>query len=323
MSKSLKILIVAGGLTHERDVSLRSGRRVANILRNAGHTVEICDLNGQFLPTIIEFDPDLVWPLIHGSVGEDGSVQDLIELVGYCYVGSDSATCHLASSKPTAKALVSRVGIATPDWVSFTKALFQQVGGTAVVAAIVESLSFPLMVKPTDGGSALGLSKVTSEDELRSALVDAFAYGDAVLIEEFIEGRELAVSIVEIDGEVTALPAVEIATDDGRYDFDARYNTGRSKFFVPARIPEEVVERAAHTAVEVHRELGLSDLSRIDLMVDREGRPWFIDANVVPGMTDTSLFPQAADAHSSFAEILDIVAASALADVATQRGDVE
>ncbi len=324
MAQNLKILVIAGGLTHEREVSIRSGRRVANLLRQFGHTVEVCDLNSQLLPTLAEFEPDLVWPLIHGSVGEDGSVQDMIELAGYPYVGSSAEACVLASMKPTAKALVKKAGMATPDWVSLTQSLFRQVGAPAVIAAIVESLDFPLVVKPSNGGSALGLSKVNSEDELRSAMVDAFAYGDTVMVETFIPGREVAVSVVEEDEGARILPPVEIATDDGRYDYDARYNTGRSEFFVPARLSEEELFHVKQLALAVHETLGMRDLSRIDMIVDEDGQPWFIDANVVPGMTDTSLLPLAAEADSSFEELLNQIALRAANDDAvTEEDDLE
>lgn len=308
---SLKILIVAGGLTHERDVSLRSGRRVANLLRQGGHTVEVCDLNTQFLPTIAEFEPDVVWPLIHGSVGEDGSVQDLLELIDFPYVGAAAGSCVLASAKPVAKALAQSADVATPAWVTLTQSLFRQVGAPAVLNAILSNevgLDFPLIVKPSNGGSALGLSKVSTEDELRSAMVDAFAYGDSLMVEQFIPGREIAVSILDLADGPEILPVVEIQTDDGDYDFDARYNTGRSLFFVPADLTDEELEHVRDTAVTMHETLGLRHLSRMDLILDDDGTAWFIDANVVPGMTDMSLFPQAAEAQNSFADVLEDIA---------------
>lgn len=315
MADKLKILVVAGGLTHERDVSLRSGRRVANLLRQLGHVVEVCDLNSQFLPTVAEFSPDVVWPLIHGSVGEDGSIQDLLELVGFPYVGSRSHACVLASAKPTAKSLATIAGIATPAWISLTQSLFRQVGAPAVLQAILHNqsqLQFPLIVKPADGGSALGLSKVSTEDELRSAMVDAFAYGDTVMVEQFIPGREVAVSVVDLT-EAYALPPVEIVTDDGRYDYDARYNTGRSQFFAPARLSAEETARVQQIALEVHELLGLRHLSRVDLIISEDGEVYLIDVNVAPGMTDTSLFPQAAEAAGSFREVLGEIASFAAA----------
>ncbi|EPD31333.1 D-alanine--D-alanine ligase family protein [Gleimia europaea] len=310
MSEALKILVVSGGLTHERDVSLRSGRRVATVLRHAGHTVEVCDLNAQFLPTVAEFEPDVVWPLIHGSVGEDGSVQDLLELISFPYVGSTAASCALASSKPTAKSLAQLSGVVTPKWLSLKQALFRQVGAPAIIQSIVDNeagLTFPLIVKPADGGSALGLSKVFNEEELRSAMVDAFAYGDTVMVEQFIPGKEIAVSVLDL-GEPVALPPVEIETDDGRYDYDARYNTGRSKFFVPARLSEEELAAVCDVALKVHKTVGMRHLSRIDLILGEDGTVWFIDANVSPGMTDTSLFPLAAEEYGSLSDVLEDIA---------------
>ena len=310
MSEALKILVVSGGLTHERDVSLRSGRRVATVLRHAGHTVEVCDLNSQFLPTVAEFEPDVVWPLIHGSVGEDGSVQDLLELISFPYVGSTASSCALASSKPTAKSLAQLSGVRTPKWLSLKQALFRQVGAPAIIQSIVNNeagLTFPLIVKPSDGGSALGLSKVFNEEELRSAMVDAFAYGDTVMVEQFVPGKEIAVSVLDL-GAPVALPPVEIETDDGRYDYDARYNTGRSKFFVPARLSEEELAAVSDVALKVHKTVGMRHLSRIDLILGEDGTVWFIDANVSPGMTDTSLFPLAAEEYGSLSGVLEDIA---------------
>ncbi|WIK64172.1 D-alanine--D-alanine ligase family protein [Gleimia hominis] len=311
---TLRILIVAGGLTHERDVSLRSGRRVATLLRREGHAVKVCDLNAQLFTTLSEFDPDLVWPMIHGSVGEDGSLQDLLYLLGYPYVGSTPDACVLASSKPSAKALVSQYGVLTPASVSLSQSLFRQVGAEGIIRAIDDSFRFPVMVKPADGGSALGISLATSEDQLRAALVDAFSYGDAVMVEDFVEGREVAVSVLDVTDTARALPPVEIVAEDGRYDYDARYNPGRSRFFVPARLSDDEADSVKDVAVRVHEALGMRHLSRIDLIVDHEGAPWFIDANVVPGMTDTSLFPQAAQADSSFTQILNQLAYTAVDD---------
>lgn len=300
---ALKVLIIAGGLTHERDVSVRSGRRVANILTQAGYTVRVADVDHQLTSVIDEFAPDVIWPVVHGSIGEDGSLQTLLEAIGIPFVGSSSVQAMLASNKPTAKSLLGSAGLATPGWVSLPQILFRQIGASQVLDAIESQTQFPVIIKPTDGGSALGLSAVHDPGELRSAMVDAFAYGEHIMVEELIQGRDIAVSVIDLEDGPVALPPVEISTDGGRYDYAARYTTDETEYFVPARFTEEQLDVLRQAAVEAHTILGLRDLSRIDFVVDDEGTCWFIDANVTPGMTDTSLLPQAADADGSFAEL--------------------
>lgn len=307
MSDSLRVLVIAGGLTHEREVSVRSGRRVANVLAQAGHSVRVHDLDPELLAEIEGFSPDVIWPLVHGSVGEDGSLQSLLEAIGIPFVGSNSVQSMLASNKPTAKGLVAASGVATPGWVSLPQLLFRQLGATQVLDAIDTDLTYPVVVKPTDGGSALGISRVEDSEELRAAMVDVFAYGERVMIERFIPGREIAVSVLDLEDGPRTLPPVEIVTDDGDYNYDARYTTDTTEYFVPARLDESGADAVAEAALDVHRILGLRHLSRIDFILDDDGTVWFIDANVAPGMTDTSLLPQAADAAGSFGSVCDRV----------------
>ena len=304
-----RVLIIAGGLTHERDVSVRSGRRVANILQQAGHEVRVVDLDGQLLATIGTWSPDVIWPLVHGSVGEDGSLQTLLESVGVPFVGSNSVQSMLASNKPTAKGLLAAAGVRTPGWMTLPQLLFRQLGATQVLDSIVDDMDFPVVVKPTDGGSALGISKASSPEELRSAMVDAFAYGERVMIEQFVEGHDIAVSILDLEDGPVAFPPVEIVTDDGRYNYDARYTTDTTRYFVPARLSDEHIIEVQELALAVHRILGLRHVSRVDLIVSDDGEVWLIDANVVPGMTDTSLFPQAADAAEGLPRVCSKIVA--------------
>ncbi len=322
-----KILIIAGGLTHERDVSVRSGRRVANILAQFGYEVMRSDINASLSEAIRSFAPDVVWPLVHGSIGEDGSLQSFLESVGIPFVGSSSVQAMLASNKPTAKALLGSAGMATPGWVTLPQAIFRQLGASNVLGALEDSVSFPVVIKPTDGGSALGISTAHDANQLRRSMVDAFAYGQRLMVEQRIDGRDVAVSVIDLSDGPIALPPVEISTDGGRYDYDARYTTDETEYFVPARLSEETLADLQAAAVEAHTTLGLRDLSRMDFVVDREGTCWFIDANVAPGMTDTSLLPQAANAlnDSSFAhlcaDIVDFVAAGRVVSSDPQDAD--
>lgn len=311
----MDVLILAGGLSHERDVSIRSGRRVAETLRDRGHRVSVQDVDTQLLGSLEQLrtvDDGVVWPLLHGSSGEDGSLQALLELAEVPFVGTRSKAARVAWLKPVAKAVYGREGVPTPDFVTLPQSLFREVGAEQVLDAIVARFGLPLVVKPASGGSALGVSLVTERADLSRALVHCFAYGDNAMIERAITGTELAISIVGTGDQARALPPVEIEAE-GPYDYDARYNPGRVKYFTPARLTANQLQRVTETALTVHRVLGLRDLSRIDLIMDAEGVPHVLDANIAPGMTETSLLPQAAAADThDVGEIYESMARSAL-----------
>ncbi|MHA7134501.1 D-alanine--D-alanine ligase family protein [Oerskovia turbata] len=290
-----RVVVLAGGLSHERDVSLRSGRRVADALRSAGIEVSVHDVDASLLPFLALEKPDVVWPLLHGASGEDGSIRDVLELLGLDYVGTGPRESRAAWNKPIAKNIVRGAGITTPDYVTLPQSLFRELGAQPVLDAVVERLGLPLVVKPTHGGSALGVTLVRRIEDLPRAMVDCFSYGDTALIERAVEGNEIAVSVIEGPEGPRALPPVEIVTD-GTYDYDARYNPGRTRYYAPARLTPEVAARVEAMAVRAHVALGLRDLSRTDLIVDPDGMPHFLEVNVAPGMTETSLFPQAAHA---------------------------
>jgi D-alanine-D-alanine ligase len=296
MTLAPRVLVLAGGLSHERDVSLRSGRRVAEFLRDAGCLVLERDVDASLVDTLTGSGVDVVWPLLHGATGEDGSVRDVFELVGVPYVGSGPAACRAAWDKPLARATAQAAGLATPAGVALPHGTFRELGARAVLAAITERLGLPLVVKPARGGSALGVSVVRTPEELPRAMVECFAYGDVALVERFVAGVEVAVSVVDLGEGPRALPAVEIVPDGGFYGYDARYVAGATEFFCPARLTAAAAGAAAAAALLAHRTFGLRHLSRTDLVVDADGRPWFLEVNVAPGMTETSLLPQAAEA---------------------------
>jgi D-alanine-D-alanine ligase len=294
-SSPSRIVILAGGLSHERDVSLRSGRRVADALRGVGVDVTVHDVDADLIPALTQSRPDLVWPLLHGASGEDGSVRDVLELLDLRALGTGPRASRIAWSKPIAKTVVQRAGLTTPEFVTLPQSLFRELGASRVLEAMVGRLGLPLVVKPSRGGSALGVSFVTSVEDLPRAMVACFAYGDTALIERAIVGTEVAVSVIDTGDGPHALPAVEIVTD-GPYDYDARYNPGRTEYFAPARLAPDLARRVADVAVSAHRALGLAHLSRSDLIIDDSGTAHFLEVNVAPGMTETSLFPQAAEA---------------------------
>jgi len=290
------VLVLAGGLTYERDVSLKSGRRVVDALKNAAAEAILADADAALLPLIADLDPAAVLIALHGGSGEDGAIRSILDSAGVPYVGTPAASCRLAFDKPTAKELLRRAGIVTPDWVAIPHTTFRELGAAAVLDAIVSRLGLPLMVKPAQGGSALGATAVRSAGELPAAMVSCFSYGETALVERFVEGVEIAVSVLDLDGAPQALPAVEITAPDGIYDYAARYTAGETEFHVPARVGADAAEAARAVAITAHQVLGLRDLSRTDLIVDEAGAVHFLEVNVSPGLTETSLLPIAAQA---------------------------
>jgi len=289
------VVVLAGGMSHERDVSLRSGRRVADALRSAGVEVSVHDVDADLIAALTETAPDLVWPLLHGASGEDGSVRDVLELLALPYLGTGPRESRVAWSKPIAKTVAARAGLSTPDFVTLPQSLFRELGASRVLAALLRRFSLPLVVKPSHGGSALGVTLVQDAADLPRAMVDAFAYGDTALVEHAVVGRELAISVIADAAGPRALPAVEIVTD-GPYDYDARYNPGRTEYFAPARLTAAEAAAVAEVAVTAHRALGLRHISRTDLILDGAGVAQFLEVNVAPGMTESTVLPPAGPA---------------------------
>lgn len=290
------VLILAGGISHERDISMRSGRRVADSLAEHGIAVELRDPDAALIDYLVQSRPDVVWPALHGASGEDGSLRGLLQFLNVPYVGSRPDESRLAWDKPTAKFLVARAGLNTPHSITLTREAFRELGAASVLRTISAELAVPVVVKPTQGGSAQGVTIVDDEAELPKAMVHAYTYCDAALVEQKITGTEIAIGIIDTGDGPVALPAVEIEPLSGTYGFEARYNAGETNFYTPARIPDDVAARAAEEALGAHRALGLRHISRIDMIVDRAGTPWFLEASTMPGLTETSLFPLALEA---------------------------
>lgn len=286
-----RVLVLAGGLSHERDVSLRSGRRVAEALRSTGMEVEERDVDATLLPALLAERPACVVPMLHGETGEDGAIREVLELLKVPYVGARPAACRVAFDKPVAKTLAARAGIRTPESVCLPHETFRELGAGAVMELLVAQLGLPLMVKPTRSGSALGCSVVHTAAELPSAMVNAYAYGPVALLERFIVGDEVAVPVIDDGSGPRALPAVGIQPDGGVYDYTARYTAGSTRFMVPAELSDELTDEVARVALAAHAAFGLRDVSRSDLIVDAQGEVWFLEVNVAPGFTETSTVP--------------------------------
>ncbi|WP_372443213.1 D-alanine--D-alanine ligase family protein [Actinoplanes teichomyceticus] len=312
----LRVLVLAGGLSYERDVSLRSGRRIVDALRSTGMTAELHDADVSLLPALQADPPDAVVIALHGATGEDGSLRGVLDLCGVPYVGADARTARIAWDKPSAKARLREEGIPTPDWVALPHDRFSELGAVAVLDRIVDRLGLPLMVKPAQGGSGLGAAAVQDAAALPAAMVGCFAYDSTALVERYIPGTSVAVSIIDLGTGPETLPIVEIVPRDGVYDYAARYTAGLTTWHVPARLAPAVAERVSSTALAAYQALGLRDLSRIDVIVSEDGEPFVLECSVSPGMTETSLLPLAVQAAG-----VDLGAVlGALVERATGRG---
>jgi len=291
VSQKLVIQVLAGGISHERDISLKSARRVADALTEQGATVIMREPDADLLGHIQTDRPDVIWPVLHGASGEDGALRDVLALCGVPFVGATADAARLAWDKPTAKTLVLLAGIQTPKSITLPKTAFKELNAESVMGLILESMTLPLVVKPARSGSAQGATVVREKRDLAQAMIDAYVYCDVAIIEKFIDGVELAVSVIDLGEGAIALPAVEIEAINGDFGFEARYHAGETNYFVPARLDAAVADAAAAIAVQVHQLLGLRHMSRIDMIVDADQNIWFLEANVQPGLTDTSLLP--------------------------------
>jgi D-alanine-D-alanine ligase len=309
-----RVLVLAGGLSPERDVSLRSGHRVAEALRGVGVEVEVRDAGADLVAVLAGDPPAVVFPVLHGVSGEDGTVQEVLALAGVPYVGAPPAACRLAFDKPIAKALLARAGLLTPASVTLPRSAFHDLGARGLADLVTRRLGLPVFVKPRSGGSAFGVTCVDTAAQLPEALMACFGYHDTALIEQRVDGVEIAVGVVDTGAGPIALPAVEIVPEKGVYDYTARYTAGATEFFCPARIGEVAARAGARAALTAHHALGLRDLSRTDLIVDREDRVFVLETNVAPGMTETSTFPIALGAAGlDFGEVCRDMAARAAA----------
>jgi D-alanine-D-alanine ligase len=293
---SAPIVVLAGGLSHEREVSLRSGRRAAEALRSAGLEVVERDVDSRLMTALTDEQTACVLPMLHGESGEDGAIREVLDLIGIPYVGAGPAACRTAYDKPVAKSVVARAGITTPESVCLPHETFRELGASQLMDAVLARLGLPLVVKPARSGSALGCALVETAEDLPDAMVNSFAYGSVALVERFVAGTEVSVPVLDDGSGPRALPAVAIRPDGAIYDYTARYTAGSTEFTVPAELPGEVLAECARVAVAAHLALGLRELSRSDLIVDAAGTVWFLEVNVAPGFTETSLVPLSVDA---------------------------
>ncbi len=287
----MKIAVLMGGRSSEREVSLKTGRAVADALRELGHEVVELDLTPDLACRLLDIKPDRVFIALHGPYGEDGRVQGLLDILGIPYTGSGVLGSAIAMDKDVTKRLLRSEGIPTPDWVCVRKG-----------EAIPEWSGFPAVVKPADQGSSVGLSVVKDEEELEKSVKELFRTTDKVLIESFVEGRDMTVGVLK----ERPLPVIEIIPKKGIYDYESKYTKGATEYrFLE---DEELSKELQEIALKVHTLLELRDISRVDFRVDGEGKAYVLEVNTIPGMTELSLFPMACrKAGMSFADMLSII----------------
>jgi len=292
------VAVLKGGRSLERQVSLKSGARVEDALKRLGHEVIPIDVGADLVDQLTESAPEIAFVALHGRDGEDGTVQELLEVLAIRYTGSGVSACIRTADKVLAKHAMRDRGIPTPDFYAFSETAFGGLGAARALPAIEERLQFPIVVKPASQGSALGIKFAQTPADVPTALVAAFSYDRKVLLERYVRGRELAVSIIDEDGAPRALPIVEaVPQQEDFYDFESRYEIGRTRFDCPAELDETVAARAGEMALDVYGLLGCTGFARVDLMLEEStGELYVLEANTVPGLTETSLLPQAAEA---------------------------
>ncbi len=308
-----RVAVLKGGRSLERQVSLRSGARVQDALEHLGHEVLAIDVGPELVAVLSQAPPEVAFVALHGRDGEDGTVQELLEVMGIPYTGSGVSACIRAADKVLAKHAMRDRGIPTPDFYAFNETAFKALGAARALPAIEERLQFPIVVKPARQGSALGIKFARTPADVPAALVAAFSYDRKVLLERYVRGRELAVSILERAGTPVTLPIVEaVPEQDSFYDFESRYEIGRTRFVCPAELEPALARRASEIALETYQLLGCAGFARVDLMLAHDtGELFVLEANTIPGLTETSLLPQAAEAAGiSFDQLVESVLAA-------------
>jgi len=299
----VRVVVLSGGPSFERQISIAGAERVFHALGELGHKAILIDVGRDLIEQLTDARPDAAIIVMHGAVGEDGSVQAVLEGLGIPHQSPRAAACRRVWDKAITKGLLDDAGIAVPKGVVFDRQSFTALGAARALAPIAERIGFPLVVKPARSGSAFGIKRAADAQQLAQAMVGAYSYDDSVVVEQFIAGREFGVSV--IDGE--ALPAVEIKPTDGpeAYDFEARYSIGLVQYECPAQLDPETKHAVEEAAVRSAQVMGVDGICRVDLIVTPEGIPTVLELNNVPGLTDTSLLPMAAAAHGlSFKELV-------------------
>ena len=311
-----RVVVASGGRSLEREISLRSGRRATDALQSLGYDAVAIDPDHGFVAEVKKLRPEFVFVAMHGRGGEDGTLQDLLEILRVPYTGSDVHASARCLDKHAFKELMVGIGLETPVWHSFNRDAFAAFGAADTLPELIAQLGFPLVVKPAREGSSLGIKFVNSNEEFSQAVVGALSYDDRVVIEHFIEGRELAATVLGDPGSPDVLPVVEIRTDEPFYTFRAHYDPGAAEMEVAdldddTRAAVEGAARKAYTAA------GCRDLARVDIILDSANVPQILEINTIPGLTETGPTRFAAEAAGmDFPALVERVVARAASEAA-------
>jgi D-alanine-D-alanine ligase len=287
--KGKTVGVLYGGTSAEREVSLRSGASVIRALKKEGIRVLPVDVGGDFLNVIRRAKMDIAYIALHGTFGEDGTLQAALETAGIPYTGSGVLASALAMDKLYAKEIFAFNGLKTPEWTGLTG------WRTSAGKSVRLPGKFPLVVKPSAQGSTIGVSIVNNKKELERGIVGAMKYGGSVVVERYVPGKELTVGILGTGARAEALPVIEILPVFGEYyDYKAKYAPGGSRHLIPAGIPRSIYKRVQETAKKAFCVLGCRAVGRVDFRLTPKGEPYVIEVNTIPGMTETSLLPEAA-----------------------------
>jgi D-alanine-D-alanine ligase len=288
----MKVAVLRGGRSAERDVSLRSGAQVEQALTSRGHAVTGIDPDLTTWDVLRDGGFDCVFNALHGRLGEDGTVQGMLELLGLPYTGSGVLASALCMDKARANAMMAAAGLRIP---MFEELEIKEGVAAEVVEKLVATYGLPVVIKPVREGSTIGLTIAKDADEVASGLVLAARYDRRVMIQKFASGTEITVGVLATP-ELEVLPTLEIVSDNPVYDYDAKYTAGKSHHIIPARISERAQADASEAAKRAFVELGCAGMARVDIIVDEHSNPWVLEVNTVPGLTEVSLLPDAAKA---------------------------
>jgi len=313
MKKNIAVLM--GGRSLEREFSIKSGQRVSNALRKLGHNVMKLDVDESIVDNLNSEKIDLAYIALHGKDGEDGTIQEILEVLNIPYTGPGVYPNVLSFDKIISKQIFISHNIPTPPFYFLNASSFRELGSSKLLPFIVKKIGLPLVVKPSAQGSALGIKLVNKAEDLPDAIISALGYSKKVILEKFIDGIELAVSIIGKE-KPNALPIVEIVPKKKFFDFESRSKVGETDYFIPARISSSLDKKVKEVAIAVHNSLKCTKLSRVDIMLDKKEKiPYVLELNTSPGMTDTSLLPMAAEeAGISFEELVDKIIKMSLSD---------
>ncbi|MEW6189001.1 MAG: D-alanine--D-alanine ligase [Actinomycetota bacterium] len=292
MKTKPKVAVLMGGRSAEREISIMTGEEIYKALVQKGYPAVKVYLDENVVENLKREKVDVVFIALHGRYGEDGTVQGMLEILGLPYTGSGVLASALGINKIMAKRIFKASSVNTADFCTISQEEYKK-DPTSVREKVIEEIGFPMVIKPAREGSTIGLSVVQKSDQLDAALQDAFEYDEQLLVEKFIEGTEVTVGILG-DKDPEALPTLEIVSKKGIYDYQAKYTPGMSEHIIPARIPSEHRRAVQEMAIKAHKALGCRGFSRVDAIVTREGIPYILEVNTIPGMTSLSLFPDAA-----------------------------